>query len=55
MKMVERWLESSILFIALVKICILRVVYLRLVTFDFSIENAFKHVNKLYLNEVCHA
>ena len=55
MKMVETWYESLILFIALLEICNLRVVYQRFVPFDFGIENAFKHVNKLYLDKVCHA
>ena len=55
MKMVETRYESLILFIALLEICNLRVVYQIFVPFDFWIENAFKHVNTLYLNEVCHA
>ena len=55
MKMVETWYESLILFIALLEICNLRVVYQLFVPFDFWIENAFKHVNPLYLDEVCHA
>ena len=38
MKMVERYYESLILFIALLEICNLRVVYQRFVPFDFGLK-----------------
>ena len=46
--MVETRYESLIIFIDLLEICNLRVVLERFVPFDSWIENAFKHVNKLY-------